>query len=119
MTREELQSRISEIAPMATAIEGGEWLNMDVAPADWKNVAKLVRHTAGLDMDYLFCLTCVDWKTHLTMVYHLTSTTHRQTVVFKVKLDREKAEVLRAPSTTSRCCRQGRSGNGCQGRRWS
>ncbi len=93
MTREELQSRISEIAPMATAIEGGEWLNMDVAPADWKNVAKLVRHTAGLDMDYLFCLTCVDWKTHLTMVYHLTSTTHRQTVVFKVKLDREKAEV--------------------------
>lgn len=93
MTREELQSRISEIAPMATPIEGGEWLNMEVTPADWKNVAKLVRHTAGLDMDYLFCLTCVDWKTHLTMVYHLTSTTHRQTVVFKVKLDREKAEV--------------------------
>ncbi|MFN9595364.1 MAG: NADH-quinone oxidoreductase subunit C [Bacteroidota bacterium] len=93
MTREELQSKISEIAPAATAIEGGEWLNMEVTPADWKNLAMLMRHTKGLDMDYLFCLTCVDWKTHLTMVYHLTSTTHRQTVVFKVKLDRAQAEV--------------------------
>ena len=93
MTREELQSKISEIAPAATAIEGGEWLNMEVTPADWKNLAMLMRHTQGLDMDYLFCLTCVDWKTHLTMVYHLTSTTHRQTVVFKVKLDRVQPEV--------------------------
>ena len=93
MTREELQSKISEIAPAATAIEGGEWLNMEVSAADWKNLAKLMRHTPGLDMDYLFCLTCVDWKTHLTMVYHLTSTSHRQTVVFKVKLDRTQPEV--------------------------
>ena len=40
-------------------------------------------------MDYLFCLTCVDWKTHLTMVYHLSSTTNRQTnIVVKSNLDR-------------------------------
>ena len=45
-----------------------------------------------LHFDYMFCLTCVDWKTNLTMVYHL-STTHRQPVVVKVQLDRNKPEV--------------------------
>ncbi|MFM7079634.1 MAG: NADH-quinone oxidoreductase subunit C, partial [Bacteroidota bacterium] len=38
-------------------------------------------------------LTCVDWKTHLTMVYHLTSTTHRHNLVIKVKLDRNEPAI--------------------------
>ncbi|MEP7142993.1 MAG: NADH-quinone oxidoreductase subunit C, partial [Ferruginibacter sp.] len=37
--------------------------------------------------DYLFCLTCIDWKTHLTMVYHLDSTKFRHNIVIKSKLD--------------------------------
>jgi NADH:ubiquinone oxidoreductase subunit C len=57
-------------------------------PAVWKMIAEKLRHSA-LQMDYLFCLTCIDWKTHLTMVYHLSSTVHRNTVVIKVNLDRE------------------------------
>ena len=47
----------------------------------------------NLYFDYLFCLTCVDWKTHLTMVYHLTSTKHRHTMVVKSKLDRNNPEI--------------------------
>jgi NADH-quinone oxidoreductase subunit C len=46
-----------------------------------------------LKLDYLFCLTCVDWKTHLGMVYHFSSTTYRHTVVVKVKLDRTNPEI--------------------------
>jgi NADH:ubiquinone oxidoreductase subunit C len=46
-----------------------------------------------MKMDYLFCLTCVDWKTHLTMVYHLTSTQFRHTVVIKSKLDRSNPQI--------------------------
>jgi NADH-quinone oxidoreductase subunit C len=46
-----------------------------------------------LAFDYMFCLTCVDWKTHLTMVYHLESTKHRHVVVIKSKLDRENPEI--------------------------
>jgi NADH-quinone oxidoreductase subunit C len=43
-----------------------------------------------MQMNYLFCLTCVDFKTHLTMVYHLSSTTHRQSIVIKANLNRDE-----------------------------
>jgi NADH:ubiquinone oxidoreductase subunit C len=36
--------------------------------------------------DYLFCLTCVDWKDHLMMVYFLNSTTHKHSIVVKGKI---------------------------------
>lgn len=93
MTREELQSRLQELLPGIAFAEGGEWLNAEVGTAEWKEFAKQLRHTPGLDFDYLFCLTCVDWKTHLTMVYHFTSTIHRHTVVIKVKLDRANPQI--------------------------
>lgn len=93
MNREELQARLPELLPSLTLIEGGEWLNAELTPVEWKDFAKTLRDTSGLDFDYLFCLTCIDWKTHLTMVYHLTSTLHRHSVVIKVKLDRGQPEV--------------------------
>ena len=43
-----------------------------------------------MQMNYLFCLTCVDFKTHLNMVYHLSATTHRQSIVIKANLNREQ-----------------------------
>lgn len=93
MNREELQSRLQELAPSLTLVEGGEWLNVEMLAGEWKAFAKNLHDTSGLDFDYLFCLTCVDWKAHLTMVYHLTSTLHRHSVVIKVKLDRGQPEV--------------------------
>ena len=85
-TRDELQ-------PAATFDESGEWLNMNIAAGDFLSAADIIRNNPGLHFDYLFCLTCVDWKTHLTMVYHLTSTDHRQPVVIKVQLERNKPEI--------------------------
>ena len=79
--------------PGVTFEEGGEWLNMNADVAFWKEQSKELRHTAGLEFDYLFCLTCVDWKTHLTMVYHFTSTKYRHTLVVKIKLDRVNPHV--------------------------
>jgi NADH:ubiquinone oxidoreductase subunit C len=93
MTKEELKTRLGELLPAATFEEGGEWLNMNVSPEDFLRSAEILRNDPALVMDYLFCQTCVDWKTHLTMVYHLTSTLHRQPVVVKVKLDRSKPEI--------------------------
>jgi NADH:ubiquinone oxidoreductase subunit C len=92
MTNEELKIKVTEWLPSAL-IEEGEWLNVHVTSAEWKPFAQQLRSTTGLDFDYLFCVTCVDWKTHLTMVYHLTSTKHRHHVVVKVKLDRSNPEV--------------------------
>lgn len=92
MTNEVLKEQILALEPSVSFDETGEWLNILVAPANWKTLAQALRQSA-MHFDYLFCLTCVDWKTHLTMVYHLSSTTHRHTIVVKANLDRTQPEI--------------------------
>ena len=93
MTNEELKITISSLLANAVFDETGEWLTVNVEVADWKNFAQQLRSNSHLSFDYLFCLTCTDWKTHLTMVYHLESTVSRHNIVVKVKLDAVKPEV--------------------------
>ena len=93
MTGEELKIKLAELLPAATFEEGGEWLNILIEPSQWLPFAKQLRETPDLKFDYLFCLTCIDWKTHLTMVYHLTSTDYRHTMVVKSKLDRSLPQI--------------------------
>ena len=92
MTNEEIKEFITTIQPSATFDETGEWLNITVESTEWKKLAKSLRN-APFNFDYLFCLTCIDWKTHLTMVYHMTSTLHRHVIVIKSKLDRTTAQI--------------------------
>jgi NADH-quinone oxidoreductase subunit C len=92
MTKEELKEHITQRQPNAVFDETGEWLNVQVEAGEWKPFANWLRHDA-LQMDYLFCLTCIDWTKFLTMVYHFSSTTFRHTLVVKVKLDRNNAEI--------------------------
>ena len=87
MTNEELKAKITELLPTATFEEGGQWLNINIEPNEWLPLAKQLRHDAALQFDFLFCLTCIDWKTHLTMVYHFDSTKFRHNIVVKSKLD--------------------------------
>lgn len=94
MTNEEIKSIISELLPNASFEEGGEWLNMGIEAADWKDAAIKLRNCESMPFNFLFCLTCVDWKTHFTMVYHLRSTTTLDNIVVKVKLDRTNPEIL-------------------------
>ncbi len=93
MTREELKLKVTELLPTITFEEGGDWLNMNVEPRDWLTFAQKLRTDSSLYFDYLFCLTCIDWKTHLTMVYHLSSTQYRHNIVVKSKLDRNNPEI--------------------------
>lgn len=93
MTKEELKIKLTDIFPSAAIDESAEWLNTNIAAADLKATADLLRKTPGLNFDFLFCLTCVDYKTHLVMVYHLTSTEHRQPLVLKIQLDRNNPEI--------------------------
>ena len=87
MTNEVIKEFITQFQPSATFDETGEWLNILIDAADWKPLALQLRNQPN-GYDYLFCLTCIDWKTHLTMVYHLSSTAHRHTIVIKAKTDR-------------------------------
>jgi hypothetical protein len=93
MTNEALKIRIAELLPTAVAEEGGEWLNVHLTVDEFKDAVYQLRTTEDLFFDYLFCETCVDWKTHLTMVYHLSSTRFRHNMVVKVKLDRESPKI--------------------------
>ena len=93
MTNEELKIKLTELIPSVVFEEGGEWITAFVDGSTWKTIAQQLRSNEGFEFDYLFCLTCIDWKTHLTMVYHLTSTTYRHAVVIKVKLDRNNPEL--------------------------
>ena len=93
MTNEDLKIKIAEILADAAFEEGTEWLTVSVEPKMFKTFAQQLYSTAGLNFDYLFCLTCIDWKTHFTNVYHFTSTIHRHTIVVKSKLDRNNPEI--------------------------
>jgi NADH-quinone oxidoreductase subunit C len=93
MTNESLISQLTTIQPNLSTEDGGEWPVFYVEAADWKKLAQNLRFKEDLWFDYLFCLTCVDWKTHLTMVYHFSSTRHRHNIVVKCKLDRNRPEI--------------------------
>ena len=93
MTNEALKNHLSGSFPAASFEEGGEWVNMNVEATSLLPVMEQLKNDPTLSFNYLFCLTCIDWKTHLTMVYHLSSTTHRHNLVIKVKLDRAQPEV--------------------------
>ena len=93
MLNEELKTKITELLSSATYDESGEWLNIIIDPKDWLPLAQQVRNDETLYFDYLFCLTCIDWKTHVTMVYHLTSTKFRHNIVVKSVLNNDVPEI--------------------------
>ena len=86
MGNEEIKAKITELWPTTTFDESGEWLNIIINPEHWLDFATRLRNDDSFSFDYLFCLTCVDFKTHLTMVYHLSSTRHRHNIVVKSTL---------------------------------
>jgi NADH/F420H2 dehydrogenase subunit C len=92
MTNEEFKEQLLRLFPSVTFDESGEWLNVIAEAEAWKSYARAFRQTP-FDFDFLFCITCIDWKTHFTMVYHLTSTLHRHTVVVKCNLNRNEPKI--------------------------
>jgi NADH:ubiquinone oxidoreductase subunit C len=86
MTNEELKAAISAAFPTVAYDETGEFLNVLINAPELLPLMKVLRNDKDYQFDYLFCLTCIDWKTHLMMVYHLLSKVHRHTVVIKAKI---------------------------------
>ena len=92
MNNEIIKNHISSLHEAASFDESGEWMTVVLPAASWKTIAASLLQ-GDLKMDHLFCLTCIDWKTHLTMVYHLSSTVHRHTIVIKMDLDRNEPSI--------------------------
>ena len=93
MTNEELKTSIPTLLASAVIEDGSDFLTINIEATDWLAFAQQLRNDASLQFNFLFCLTCIDWKTHLTMVYHLRSTIHRHEIVVKTKLDRTNPEI--------------------------
>lgn len=93
MTNEELKTSIPSLLASAVIEDGSDFLTINIEATDWLAFAQQLRNDASLQFNFLFCLTCIDWKTHLTMVYHLRSTIHRHEIVVKAKLDRTNPEI--------------------------
>lgn len=94
MNKEEIKASLAGIFPDVTFDETGEFLTVIVPSENLLPLMTYLRNTVEYDMDYLFCLTCIDWKDHFMMVYHLLSKTHRHEFVVKAKLtDRENPKI--------------------------
>jgi len=89
-----LQEKLLSICPTATFEENTQWPTINIESTEWRRLAEQLKNDPELAFDYLFCITGVDWKTHLSMVYHLSSTIHRHTIVVKAKIaDRNNAAI--------------------------
>ena len=93
MTNEDFKIKIAGLVPSAIFDETGEWLNILVDSSLFRSMVQQLRSDNDTNLDYLFCLTCIDWKTHLTVVYHLSSVSFRHNIVVKVNLDRNNPEI--------------------------
>ena len=71
-----------------------------VVAAAWLDLARTLRTHADLQMDFLQCVTAVDWlkQGEIHVVYHLYSYVHRHAHVCRVVLPRDAP---RLPSVTS------------------
>lgn len=90
MTNEELKNTILAFQPETAFDETGEFMLVQIDSKHLLPIIKFLRNDANLDFDYLFCLTCTDWKDHLLMSYHLLSKKHKHCIVVKAKISDTK-----------------------------
>lgn len=93
MSAEELKAKLTGLLPAATFEEGSGWVNVVIETGQWPSFAPQLRNEPDLLFDFLICLTCIDFKTHFTMVYHLSSTVHNHQLVVRARLDRNNPEI--------------------------
>lgn len=95
MTNEELTNTINSWMPeIECSEEGSEFLNAIVPKEKLIELITRLKEDPNTHLDYMFCLTCIDWPEHFQMVYHLKSTDLGHMMVIKVNLeDKENPEV--------------------------
>lgn len=94
MNKEELKARVTSLVPEATLTEDGEFLNAIIPAEKVHGFLKTLKEADETAFDYLFCQTCVDWPPHFDMVYHLTSTIHRHSLVVKGRITDKQNPVI-------------------------
>jgi len=65
--------------------EGKQFPEVTVPPAKLHEISLKLRDDERTQFDFLFCLSGVDYKQDLGVVYHLRSTAYGHTIVLKVR----------------------------------
>lgn len=96
MTNEALQQKIEswfpdpEAAGLSFYEEESQFLNVSINPSELYGFMSRLKSDEATQLDYLFCLTGVDWGEDLGVNYHLESTVYRHQLVVRVRTpDRE------------------------------
>lgn len=94
MNREELKNSLIAYSGNIQPDESGEILSIGIQPAEFFGLMQFLKSNSRISFDYLTFLTCIDWKDHFMMVYHLHSRKYMTDLFVKVKLEnRETAEI--------------------------
>ncbi len=82
-----LKQRLETLVPDATFPINSQYPEILVPDGKFHEFCLNLKTLPDLSFDYLISLTAIDWKDHYMMVYHLTSTAYRHTVVVKFRID--------------------------------
>ncbi len=94
MNKEELKQAVLSILPSAEFSETNQYPMFQIPAEQLHDFAKKIKSSESLSLDYLFCLTGMDYGDSLGVVYHLESTKHNHQIVLKVKTtDRENPAI--------------------------
>ncbi len=93
MNKEELKNIISGKFEQLPIDDTAQMLTLQAAPEQLLELVAYLKNESQLQFDYLFNLTCIDWISHLTMVYHLNSKKYNHDLVLKVNLDDNQPSV--------------------------
>ena len=83
MENEKLKEKIAGIIPEASFNDGVQFLEVTVPAGQLHTIAQQLKTDSETLFDYLICLTGVDWAENLSVIYHLTSTEHKHSLVLK------------------------------------
>ena len=94
MENSQLAALAATIAPDAQVVQGKQFVEISLSPADLYSVAEKLKNNSETAMDMLVSVTGLDYGTDLGTVYHLRSTVHNHMIVLKTRVsDRENPEI--------------------------
>lgn len=82
-----LKQRLETLIPDAAFPVNSQYLEILVPDGKFHEFCLNLKTLPDLSFDFLICLTAIDWNDHFMMVYHLTSTSFRHTIVLKLRID--------------------------------
>ena len=90
MDKIQLAEFVKSLDPGVEIKEGKQFVEITIPSSIFYQIARRLKESVEIQLDYLSCLTGVDYGQDLGLVYHLFSTKHNHWVVLKTRTsDRE------------------------------